>query len=295
MTTTTGANQVSTTQAPTIQVPTTQAPAIQVPTIQMVPAIQVPATVSGAGPKPVTQRLFGTAISRESMSQALQRVDEAIRNRHRLHIGVVNAAKIVNMRADPELRKAVEDSDVVYADGISVLWASRLLKAPLPERITGIDLMHNIMEQGARQGYRVFCLGATQEILDRTCEAFARLYPGAVVAGSHHGYFDESGEKPVADLIRASGSDVLFVAITSPKKERFMAKWGDYMNVPVVHGVGGSFDVVAGLVKRAPILWQRLGLEWLYRVRQEPRRLWKRYLMTNAGFVKLLILEKLKA
>jgi N-acetylglucosaminyldiphosphoundecaprenol N-acetyl-beta-D-mannosaminyltransferase len=257
-------------------------------------ATQIPA-VSGASPKPVTQRLFGTAVSTESMAQALQRVDDAIRNRHRLHIGVVNAAKIVNMKADTELRKAVEASDVVYADGISIVWASKLLNAPVPERITGIDLMHRIMEQGSRRNYRVFCLGATQEILDRTCEAFARQYPHAVVAGSHHGYFEESGEESVADLIRASRSDVLFVAITSPKKERFMAKWGDYMNVPVVHGVGGSFDVVAGLVKRAPVIWQRFGLEWLYRVKQEPRRLWKRYLMTNAGFVKLLILEKLKA
>ena len=252
-------------------------------------------TISGASPQPITQRLFGTAVSTESMSQALQRVDDAIRNRHRLHIGVVNAAKIVNMKADPELRQAVEDSDVVYADGVSIVWASRLLRTPVPERVTGIDLMHRIMEQGSKRNYRVFCLGASQEILDRTCDTFGRLYPGAIVAGSHHGYFDESGEESVADLIRASQSDVLFVAITSPKKERFMAKWGDYMNVPVVHGVGGSFDVVAGLVKRAPLMWQRLGLEWLYRVKQEPRRLWKRYLMTNAGFLKLLILEKLKA
>lgn len=251
--------------------------------------------VSGVTPTPITQRLFGTAISTESMGQALQRVDEAIRKRHRLHIGVVNAAKIVNMKTDQELRKAVDDSDVVYADGVSIVWASRLLNVPVPERIAGIDLMHRIMEQGCRRHYRVFCLGATPEVLGRTCDAFARQYPGAVVAGSHHGYFDEAGEESVANLIRASRSDVLFVAITSPKKERFMAKWGDYMNVPVVHGVGGSFDVVAGLVKRAPLIWQRLGLEWLYRVKQEPRRLWKRYLMTNAGFVKLLILEKFKA
>ena len=247
-----------------------------------------------AVPVPHSYPLFGLPICAESMPDALRRVHESICHRRRLHIGVVNAAKIVNMRSDPELLSSVADSDVIYADGVSIVWAGWLLNSPLPERIAGIDLMHAIMAQGNERNYRVFCLGATQEILDKACAAFARHYPGVTISGSHHGYFDEAGEEAVADLIKASRSDVLFVAITSPKKERFMARWGDYIDVPVVHGVGGSFDVVAGLVKRAPHSWQRLGLEWLYRVGQEPRRLWKRYLMTNAGFLKLLISEKLK-
>jgi N-acetylglucosaminyldiphosphoundecaprenol N-acetyl-beta-D-mannosaminyltransferase len=248
---------------------------------------------SGA-PEVRSRRLFGIPICAETMTEALRRVHEAICNRRRLHIGVVNAAKIVNMRRDPELHSAVSDSDVIYADGMSVVWASRFLKAPLPERIAGIDLMTAILEQGDKAGYRVFCLGASDDVLDKVCDRFAATYPGVTIAGRHHGYFDESGEETVAGLIRAAAADVLFVAITSPKKERFMARWADVINVPVVHGVGGSFDVVAGLVERAPDSWQRLGLEWLYRVKQEPRRLWRRYLVTNAVFLKLLIAEKAK-
>jgi N-acetylglucosaminyldiphosphoundecaprenol N-acetyl-beta-D-mannosaminyltransferase len=238
--------------------------------------------------------LFGIQVCAEAMPDALRRVHEAVCNRRRLHIGVVNAAKIVNMRRDPELHSAVTDSDVIYADGMSVVWAGRFLNAPLPERIAGIDLMTGILKQGNESGYRVFCLGASDEVLSKVCDTFAQRYPGVTIAGRHHGYFDETEEKGVAQRIKAAKADVLFVAITSPKKERFMARWADVINVPVVHGVGGSFDVVAGIVERAPETWQRLGLEWLYRVKQEPRRLWKRYLVTNAVFLTLLIAEKAK-
>lgn len=243
---------------------------------------------------PVTQPLFGIRVCAEPMTQALARVHDAIRGGRRLHIGVVNAAKIVNMRSDPELCAAVVESDVIYADGMSVVWASRVLGRPLPERVAGIDLMTGILEQGDREGYRVYCLGATREVLDEVCEVFRRRYPGVVIAGSEHGYFGADDERAVAERIRDARADVLFVAITSPKKERFMARWAEVMDVPVVHGVGGSFDVVAGVVQRAPAAWQRLGLEWLYRVKQEPRRLWKRYLVTNSIFLKLVLSEKLK-
>jgi N-acetylglucosaminyldiphosphoundecaprenol N-acetyl-beta-D-mannosaminyltransferase len=134
-------------------------------------------------------------------------------------------------------------------------------------------------------------LGAADDILQRTISEFERLHPGIVIAGSQNGYFSSEQEEAVATAIRDSRADVLFVAITSPKKERFMAKWSALMNVPVVHGVGGSFDVVAGKVKRAPELWQKLGLEWLYRVKQEPGRLWKRYAVTNALFTWMLLKE----
>ena len=117
-------------------------------------------------------------------------------------------------------------------------------------------------------------------------------YPSVQLVGHHDGYFDESEEEAIASQIRSLQPDILFIAITSPKKENFMARWFEHMRVPVVHGVGGSFDVVAGVVKRAPAAWQRLGLEWLYRVIQEPRRLWKRYLVTNTQFLVLLVRER---
>jgi N-acetylglucosaminyldiphosphoundecaprenol N-acetyl-beta-D-mannosaminyltransferase len=239
--------------------------------------------------------LFGIPICAETMSDALHRVHGAVITRRPLHIGVVNAAKIVNMRRDPALHSAVSSSDIVYADGMAVVWASRFLGKPLPERVAGIDLMSSIFAQGNQCGYRVYCLGATEEVLDKVCATFRKQYPGVTIAGRHHGYFDASGEEAVARKIKSAEADILFVAITSPKKEHFMARWAEVIDVPVVHGVGGSFDVVAGIVERAPERWQRLGLEWLYRVKQEPGRLWKRYLVTNTMFLGLLISEKLKS
>lgn len=249
---------------------------------------------SGSADSAGCANLFGIPVQAVSLDQALDRVDRAVTSKERLHIGVINASKIVKMRHDPELSESVLQSDVVFADGMSVVWASRILGDPLPERVAGIDLMHGILERGKSRGYRVFCLGAKQEILDKVCEEFARLYPGVVIAGARNGYFGEAEEEQVAEQIRASRADILFVAITSPKKENFMARWGDVCNVSVVHGVGGSFDVVAGLVRRAPEKWQRAGLEWLYRVLQEPGRLWKRYLVTNTIFVAMIAGEKFR-
>lgn len=226
--------------------------------------------------------LFGVPIKAATMPDVLSSVQRSVRSRTPLHIGVVNAAKIVNMRRNPELGEAVLQSDEIYADGISVVWASRIIGRALPERIAGIDLMHEIL--ACPEGYKVYCLGAKQSVLDEVVRQFNKDYPQATVVGSHHGYFGEEDEAAVAKDIAESGADVLFVAITSPKKEQFMARWADEMAVPVVHGVGGSFDVVAGLVERAPESWQKLGLEWLYRVKQEPGRLWKRYLVTNTLF-----------
>ena len=228
--------------------------------------------------------MLGTRIHCAKIDEALDAVDAAIASRERLMIGVVNAAKIVRMTEDPELSDDVNNSDLILADGMSVVLASRALGKPLPERVTGIDLMHGILKRGMRLGHRVYCLGATEEVSEAVEREFLKDYPGVNVVGRRNGYFDDSEEAEIVDAIAQARPDVLFVAITSPKKERFMARWSEKLNTTVVHGVGGSFDVVAGKVMRAPPSWQRLGLEWLYRVKQEPGRLWKRYLVTNTLF-----------
>lgn len=240
-------------------------------------------------------QLFGVPVQAATLSQALDTVHTAIMRRESLQIGVVNAAKIVNMKRDPKLREAVHDADVIYADGMSVVWASRILGKRLPERVAGIDLMTGVLKRGQQHQYRVYCLGANLQVVERVCDIIRSDYPGVVVAGWHDGYFSSDEEEAIAAAIRDAKPDVLFVAITTPKKEQFMARWGEFMMVPVVHGVGGSFDVVAGVVARAPESWRRLGLEWLYRVKQEPRRLWKRYLVTNVLFTKMLLVEILKS
>ncbi|NOX69189.1 MAG: WecB/TagA/CpsF family glycosyltransferase [Gammaproteobacteria bacterium] len=239
-------------------------------------------------------RILNTGIHAASLPQALEAIHVAIKEKRRLMIGVVNAAKIVNMSKDAELFEDVSGSDLVLADGMSVVLASKILGSPLPERVTGIDLMMGILAKGRSERYRVYCLGATEAVSQIVEDKIKEDFPGVQLVGRRNGYFSADEEAGIVEDIARLDVDVLFVAITSPKKERLMAKWSDQLNVTVVHGVGGSFDVMAGLVDRAPERWQRMGLEWLYRVKQEPGRLWKRYLVTNTAFIKMVLVAWIK-
>ena len=242
-----------------------------------------------------TRQLFGIPVAAITMDEMVDIVADAVPARRPLQIGVVNAAKVVNMQRDAALRDDVLASHIVLADGMAVVWASRLTGRPLPERVAGIDLMYRLIDQAAARGHRVFCLGATAEVLAAAVASFRRRCPSLVIAGSHHGYFAAADEEAVARAIGDSRADIVFIAMTSPRKEQFLARWSRVLDVPVWHGVGGSFDVAAGIVERAPVLWQRLGLEWLYRVKQEPRRLWRRYLVTNLLFLRITFVELLRA
>ena len=241
-----------------------------------------------------TRELFSIPIHAMRMEEVLGRIDETIARRGKMQIGVVNAAKIVNMRRDDLLRRSVLASDLILADGISVVWASRLLGRPLPERVAGIDLMMGMFRSGDLRGYRIYCLGATEEVLDKVSSRLSTEFPNVRQVGRQNGYFSEEEQEGIAERIAAAKPDILLVAMTSPKKEKFLAMWSDRINVPVCHGVGGSFDVFAGNVLRAPEGWQRLGLEWLYRLKQEPRRLWRRYMVTNTLFCAMVLFEFLK-
>lgn len=241
-------------------------------------------------PTPV-RRLFGLPVAPLTLPQATALAEEAVATRRRLLFGVLNAAKVVKLTRDDLLRSSLLEADVLLADGQSVVWAGRLLRQPLPERVAGIDLFASLLDLADRDHRRVYLLGARPEVLARLEDVVARRWPGVVLAGSRDGYFTDEEAADVAADIRASGADMLFLGITTPKKEIFLGRHGDTLGVPVLHGVGGSFDVLAGVTKRAPLRWQRLGLEWAYRLRQEPRRLWRRYLATNTVFLLLLARE----
>lgn len=235
-----------------------------------------------------TATLLGVPVASVTMDEVMDVVNHVIATRDQLHVGVVNAAKMVNMGRNPELREDVLSSDIILADGAAVILASKVLGQPLPERVTGIDLMYRILAAGQKPGYRVYLLGASEAVSAEVERRIGTQYPGVIVAGRRNGYFTDDEAEAVAQDIHDSKPDVLFVAITSPKKERFLARFRDLIQVSVIHGVGGSFDVFSGLVERAPETWQKLGLEWLYRAAQEPRRLGPRYLSTNFAFLWLL-------
>lgn len=243
---------------------------------------------------PVRRQLFGMQLDALCVDDAVGLAKEAVRTRQRLLIGVVNAAKVVHLRSDELLRESLLECDVLLADGQSVVWASRLLGQSLPERIAGIDLFEQLLTLADREHRSVYLLGATPGVLAAVEQVISSRWPGIGIAGSHDGYFEASDSGQIAEDIASSGADMLFLGMSSPKKEIFMATYGPLLRVPVQHGVGGSFDVLGGLTKRAPTQWQRWGLEWLYRVLQEPGRLWRRYLTTNTVFVLLLVRERFR-
>ncbi|MFD7631107.1 WecB/TagA/CpsF family glycosyltransferase [Streptomyces sp. NPDC059851] len=240
------------------------------------------------------QSLFGVALDALTMDETVQRCLDAVRRGEQIEIGMVNAAKLVAMRRDPGLAAAVSGCDLVLADGQAVVWAGRVLGVRLPERVAGIDLFMRLLAAAETAGIPVYLLGARQDVLELMLDRIAERFPKLHVAGSRNGYFDDSEQPDVADAVADSGAQLLFLGMTSPKKEMFTAGYGKRTGAHVVHGVGGSFDILAGITKRAPLVWQRMGLEWFYRTLQEPRRLGKRYLTTNAAFLAMTARELIR-
>ncbi len=226
-----------------------------------------------------------------TMQETVTFIESRIEQKQFLQHVVVNVAKIVNMQKDPVLAESVKACEVINIDGMGVVFGARFLGHDVPERVAGVDLFHELLAMSAKRDFPVFLLGATEEVVNKTAEVVKAQNPNLNIAGYHDGYFWQD-EEAVVTKIRESGAKLLFVAITSPKKENFINKWQDKLGVDFVMGVGGTFDVVAGKVKRAPQWMQKAGLEWLYRVIQEPGRMWKRYLITNSKFAYLLIKNK---
>lgn len=202
------------------------------------------------------------------------------------HLGV-NATNLLAARDDPAYRADLEAADVVTADGQSVVWGTGLVGTPVPERVTGIDLMGRLVDMARERGWGVYLLGARPDVV----EALARRLTasGVTVTGHRDGYLPREEWDAAARGVVESGARLLFVGMPSPAKERFVIGFARPAGVPVAVGVGGSFDVLAGKVRRAPRWLQRIGLEWLFRMAQEPRRLAGRYATTNLRFGWLLV------
>jgi N-acetylglucosaminyldiphosphoundecaprenol N-acetyl-beta-D-mannosaminyltransferase len=237
--------------------------------------------------------LFGLTIHALTLEQTADRVERLIREGPVHQQVSINVDKAVKADRDPELRAIINGADLVNADGAPIVWASRLLGRPLPERVAGIDLMQALFERAEKAGHRVYFLGATAGALAEVLERIERDHPGLRVAGSRNGYWQADEEPSVVAGIAATAPDILFVALPSPRKERFIARWREELRAAFVMGVGGSFDVYAGRVTRAPRWLQRVGGEWLYRLAQEPGRFWRRYLVDDVRFIPLVVRELL--
>lgn len=236
--------------------------------------------------------LLGLPLDTLTMEQSVQRCDELIASKGPHQHVVINAAKVVAAFDDPELARIIKNCSLVNADGQSVVWAGRVLGQRIPERVAGIDLMFALWELAARRDYSVYLLGAQETVVLKVAREMEGR--GIRVAGRRNGFWEPGEESTVVSHIASSGADILFVAIPSPRKEKFLDQHLSELGVPLAFGVGGSFDIVAGVTKRAPAWMQHGGLEWFYRFCQEPRRMFRRYLVGNSRFLLLVLRARLK-
>jgi len=229
---------------------------------------------------------MGLSFDRETMNSAVERCVQWCAGPRTSHTVITaNAAVLCMMRRDSELREACQAGDLILADGMSVVWALRAASTPVPERVAGVDLMSLLLDAGASRGLRVFFLGGREEVVRPLADSCATKYPGLVVAGCRNGYFPAAEHSDVVEQVRETRPDMLFVGMPSPFNQVFLERHRARLEVPVLMGVGGSFDVLAGFVARAPLWLRTLGLEWSWRLLMQPRKMWKRYLITNAEFL----------
>lgn len=249
-------------------------------------AVPVPASDEESTKRTDQAELLGLAFDRVTMDMAVARCLDMCRAPRTSHLVVTaNASHLCMMRHDPELALACHAGSLAVADGMSVVWALRALGQPVPERVAGVDLMARLLATAGQHRLRVYFLGAKREVVEALAEHCRAEYPGLEIAGFRDGYFGPADHAGIVEEIRASGAHMLFVGMPSPFKETWCARHSERLNVPVIMGVGGSFDVLAGYIRRAPRWMQSLGLEWVWRLLMEPRKLLKRYLTTNCEFV----------
>lgn len=215
--------------------------------------------------------VLGVAFDNLTMDEAAETA-WALMGEHRAAYAVTPNPEIVMVcREDPEAKAAVAAADLTVADGIGVIYGARILKTPLKQKIPGIDLTERLLARMAGEGRSVFLLGAKPGVAERAAERLAERYPGLILAGTHDGYFQE--DAPVIEAVNAARPDLLLVCLGAPKQEKWMHANAQRLSAGLMIGAGGSLDVFAGTAERAPEGWRKAGLEWLYRLLKEPRRI----------------------
>jgi len=237
-------------------------------------------------------KLLNTTIDVLSANETISLVEKYIMAKEPLHLMGVNADKINEVNANERMKQIVNSCGIINADGASVVLASKYLGKPLPERVAGVDLMQSLVSLSAEKGYSIYLLGARQEVVEKTADVLKAKHDNLKIAGLHNGYFKEAQWPMVSEKIKKANPDFVFVGITSPIKEELIEYLQSQGHKCVFMGVGGSFDVISGNIPRAPVWMQKINLEWLFRVMQEPKRLFKRYFVGNLKFIKAVLKEK---
>ena len=236
--------------------------------------------------------ILDTVIDVLDTKETIELVEMYVKTKTPLHLMGVNADKINEVNKNELMKEIVNKCGIINADGASVILASKYLKKPLPERVAGIELMQDLVKLAEEKKYSIYLLGAKQNVVDETAQVLLNRHPNLIIKGVHNGYFKEEEWPNISKDIKNKKPDFVFVGITSPTKEYLIEFLQNNGNNCVFMGVGGSFDVISGNIPRAPKWMQRCNLEWLFRVMQEPKRLFKRYFVGNVKFIKAIIKEK---
>lgn len=235
-------------------------------------------------------RILGFRIDRVSMEAALQRIEAFIAEGVPRYLVTADASMVVTAKEDPELAGIVDRADLVTPDGAGILWASRELQTPITDKVSGVDLVGEMVRLSAEKGYRIFFFGAGPGVAEEAAVNLRTKFPGAHIVGTRDGYFKPEQESDIVAQIKAAKPDVLFVAMGIPKQEKWITRYKDEIGVPVSAGIGGSFDVYSGRVQRAPLWMQKRGLEWLHRLYKNPKKISK--VMTLPKFAMMTLRQR---
>jgi len=238
----------------------------------------------------------GTEINNISLRMAIETIATFIAERTPQYVVTPNVDHIVSLQDDQQFKEVYRNAALVLCDSMPLLWASRILGTPLKEKISGSDLFPRVCEIASKRGWRLFFLGGREGAAAKAAVILQERYPGLQVVGTYCPPFgfehDEKENRKIVEMIKATKLDIIFVGLGAPKQEKWIYQYKDQYQVPVSIGIGASFEFVSGMVKRAPVWMQKVGLEWFWRLMMEPRRLWRRYLLRDISFLGLLMRQK---
>lgn len=232
-------------------------------------------TAVGIASQPQRIVVLGVPVDRLAMDEAVSRIAEFVASKSPHIVVTADSSGIVRAQSDPELMQILQTADLVTPDSTGILWASRRMRAPIKERVSGVDLLDRLCALSADRGFRVFFLGGAPGVAEMAAERMRLLHPGCNIVGARHGYFPEDSDELIAKEIAEKKPDILFVAMGIPRQEMFIRRTQSIIRAPVAMGVGGSLDVFSGKVKRAPKWVQNRSLEWLWRLILNPRKIAK--------------------
>ncbi|MDG4983281.1 WecB/TagA/CpsF family glycosyltransferase [Lactococcus lactis] len=243
-------------------------------------------------------KFMNTEVDSLNMPEVLDRIDKLIQIKKNSYVVTPNVDHIVQLEKDSELQKVYKNADLILADGKPLIWISNYYKTPIKEKVSGSDLFPLLCEMAGKKGYKMFFLGAAEGVAARAATNLKKRYSNLEVAGVYSPPFgfeeNEEEVEKILQMIIKSDVDILIVGLGAPKQEKFIFKYHDRLNVPISLGLGASLDFEAGNIKRAPKWMQRSGLEWFFRITQDPRRMFKRYIIDDLKIIRLVRKYKIK-